>query len=258
MKLQKAKETILNKNLIHIGTSGWSYKDWRGNFYPENIKPIDFLKFYSEHFSTVEINSSFYHMLRDKIVIHWSEEVPSDFIFALKANREITHIKKLEDPEQIIPDFMQSLSSFKNKLGPILFQLPPSFGFNNISRLRSFINVLPKDFSYVFEFRNKSWFNEKTYEILKERNIALCIYNLSGYQSPLELTTDFTYIRYHGTEGIGVGEYSIEDIEELSGYIAKFVSQNKNVYCYFNNGANGVGIVNAKQLKKSLQQKQIN
>lgn len=235
------------KKLIHIGTSGWSYRDLVGIFYPAHTKSIDFLKFYSTIFGTVEVNSSFYNTLKDKTVVNWTQEVPADFIFAVKADRYITHIKKLENPEQTVPDFMKSLTPFRTKLGPILFQLPPSFGFNS-DRLITFINVLPKDFLYVFEFRNKTWFVDETYKILKKNNIALCIYNLKGFQSPLEITADFTYLRYHGTNGIGMGKYSNEDIQKLSNYIKDFVSQNKQVYCYFNNNSGGAAVENAGEL----------
>lgn len=238
-------------NLIHIGTSGWSYSDWVGKFYPQHMKSADFIKYYSENFDTVEVNSSFYHTLKNKTVLHWKEEVPERFIFALKADRYITHIKKLEEPEKTLPGFLESASLLQKKLGPILFQLSPSFGFN-AERLKNFVNTLTKDFTYVFEFRNKTWFNDETYEILKKKNIALCIYNLNGYQSPLEVCANFIYIRFHGTKGIGVGKYSKQDIETLSEYIKTIVSQNKNVYCYFNNNTDAAAIVNARELKASL------
>lgn len=242
----------MNKNSIYVGTSGWSYGDWRGGFYPQDLKTADFLTYYSKHFNTVEVNTSFYHTLRNTTIDNWIAEVPRDFIFSVKADRYITHIKKLENPEQTVPNFMQSIKPFKTKLGPILFQLPPSFKFNK-DRLKAFVNVLPDDFLYVLEFRNNTWFNEETYKILREKNIALCIYNLKGYQSPLEITADFTYIRNHGTLGIGVGEYSKGEINKLAKNITKFVSQKKKVYCYFNNGAKGAAITNANLLKSSLQ-----
>ena len=248
---QGVKKERLKMTPINIGTSGWSYRDWVGSFYPENTKSRDFLDYYSGQFDTVEVNSSFYHTLKDKTVENWINEVPDRFVFAVKADKYITHIKKLREPSQTVPDFMKSVAPFKNKLGPILFQLPPSLDFD-AERLDAFIRILPEDYSYVFEFRNKNWFNNETCQILRKRNIALCIYNLKGFQSPFEVTANFVYIRFHGTEGIGIGKYNKEDIEKLSLDIKKSVSENKNVYCYFNNGTNGAAIANARELKEKL------
>lgn len=241
----------MKKNLVLIGTSGWSYKQWSGIFYPDNIKEKDFLKYYSEYFDTVEVNSSFYHTLNDKTIENWVKEVHDNFKFAVKADRYITHMKKLLDPDETIPSFMSTIKPFKDKVGPILFQLPPSFGIN-IKRLKDFIKVLSKKNKYVFEFRNKDWFTDEIYDVLKKHNIALCIYNLNGYQSPLDVTADFVYIRMHGTLGIGSGKYSDEDIDNLAQDIEKYISQNKTIYCYFNNDGSGYAVENANELKKKL------
>lgn len=241
----------INTNLIHIGTSGWSYKHWRGIFYPLNLNAKEYLQYYCKHFSTVEINNSFYHLLKDETVKNWGEIVPTNFIFAVKANRYITHIKRLREPETRIANFIESIKSFDEKLGPILFQLPPKFGFNP-ERLELFLETLPDYYRYVFEFRDRSWFNSQTYDILRKNNIAFCIYSLGDYQSPKEITSDFVYIRLHGPGGLGYNKYNDEKLNEFCDDIINFQKQGKEVFCYFNNDEAGYAIENAFKLKEKL------
>lgn len=236
---------------VYIGTSGWSYRSWSGKFYPQNLKPKDYLAYYSKYFDTVEINSSFYHALKDVTVQNWEKSVPDGFLFAVKADRYITHMKKLENPSETVPEFIKTLKSFKRKSGPILFQLPPSFAINP-ERLEAFLKILPSGYPYVFEFRNKSWFVQEIYNILKKFNAGLCIYNLAGFQSPKVITSDFVYIRLHGTNGLGSGKYSDEELLEISNDIKNYKSQGKDVYCYFNNDGGGFAVENAFTLKKDL------
>lgn len=238
-------------NSVHIGTSGWSYKHWRGNFYPPELGAKEYLEYYSKHFGTIEINNSFYHLLQDETVRNWVKTVPSNFIFAVKANRYITHIKRLKEPQIRVAHFIESIKSFDEKLGPILFQLPPNFGFN-AQRLESFLEALPENYRYVFEFRNKSWFNPETYNILRKKNIALCIYNLGDYQSPKEITADFIYIRLHGPGGLGSKKYDDTKLNEFCADIIVFNKQNKDVFCYFNNDEAGYAIQNAFELSEKL------
>lgn len=238
-------------NLIHIGTSGWSYKHWRGIFYPQNLSAKEYLHYYCEHFSTVEINNSFYHLLKEDTVQNWTETVPSNFIFSVKANRYITHIKRLKEPEIRIANFIKSIKSFDEKLGPILFQLPPKFSFNT-ERLESFLEAVPKEYRYVFEFRDKSWFNQETYDILRKNNVALCIYSMGDYQSPKEITSDFVYMRLHGPGGLGSNKYSDENLNGFCNDVINFNKQCKEVFCYFNNDEAGYAVENAIKLKEML------
>ena len=236
---------------VNIGTSGWSYKHWRGNFYPDNLTEKQYLKYYSENFSTVEINSSFYHLPLESTITHWAETVPQDFIFSVKASRYITHMKKLTDPEKSVELFFERIEAFKDKLGPILFQLPPHFEFNP-ERLKSFLEVLPENYKYAFEFRDTSWFNPLTYDLLKEKNIAFCIYKLGDFYSPQEITSDFVYIRCHGPVNLGQALYSHEKIIEFSNEIKDYLKLGKNVFCYFNNDQSGYATQNATELQQIL------
>jgi len=236
---------------IHIGTSGWDYQHWLGPFYPDNYTEKEFLKHYARHFSTVEVNNTFYHLPKDSTIVAWTEAVPENFIFAVKASRYITHMKKLIDPEQSTTLFFERIQRFKNKLGPILFQLPPRFAFNP-DRLEAFLKVLPVDYKYTFEFRDPSWFNSVTYNLLSKHNAAFCIYYLGNYHSPKETTADFVYIRYHGPIKLGSGLYNYENLIEFSDEIKSFFSQGKEIFCYFNNDEAGYAVRNAVELQQML------
>lgn len=233
---------------IHIGTSGWVYKHWKGRFYPDNLAEKNYLKYYSQHFSTVEVNNTFYHLISANAVKNWVKSVPKDFVFSVKASRYITHMKRLTDPENTKVKFFESIRPFKDKLGPILFQLPPKFAYNK-ERLESFFKALPEGYKYAFEFRDKNWLNEEVYEILKKNNSAFCIYNLGTFQSTKEITADFVYIRLHGNYGLGSGKYTDEQLEEFAQDIKRFKSQGKDVFCYFNNDEAGFAIQNAFELR---------
>lgn len=236
---------------IHIGTSGWVYKHWKEIFYPQKLSEKEYLKYYSQHFLTTEVNNSFYHLLREEIVKNWVQSVPENFIFTVKASRFITHMKKLLNPSRTTINFFDSIKPFENKMGPILFQLPPKFSFN-FDRLKSFVNVLPQNHRYAFEFRDASWFNNETYNLFSENNIAFCIYNLGGFQSPKEVTSDFIYIRLHGNYGLGSGKYNENQIKNIANDIKTFSKQGLDIYCYFNNDEAGYAIENARMLKQQL------
>jgi uncharacterized protein YecE (DUF72 family) len=236
---------------IHIGTSGWHYQHWLGTFYPDNLPESEFLKYYLKYFCTVEVNNTFYHLPQEQTITHWTETAPEDFIFAVKASRYITHMKKLLDPKLSTGLFFERIQRFKDKLGPILFQLPPRFGFNP-ERFKAFLKALPVDYRYAFEFRDPSWLNQMCYDLLKEHNIAFCIYCLGDFYSPKEITADFVYIRYHGPVTLGAGLYSQERITEFSEEIKGYLSQGKEIFCYFNNDEAGYAVRNAIELKQNL------
>ena len=235
---------------LYIGTSGWSYKHWKGVFYPESIKSNEHFNYYLQHFDTVEINNSFYRMPSLSTFNNWKKAVPQDFIYALKANRAITHIYKLKNQEQVLEEFITNAAVLKSNLGPILFQLPPSWNVN-IERLHDFLQTLPLDYRYVFEFRNKTWHNDDVYNLLKKFNCAFCIYELEGYTTPYIITSDFVYIRLHGPGNKYQGDYSDKTLLEWAGRIKSWLSD-KDVFIYFDNDEKGYAVSNATQLKKLI------
>jgi uncharacterized protein YecE (DUF72 family) len=234
--------------LIHIGTSGWHYKHWQGPFYPDDIPKRGFLDYYAERFHTVEINNSFYQLPKEKTLIRWRNTVPSGFVFAVKASRYITHMKKLKDPEEPVSNFLGRIGKLGDKLGPILFQLPPNWNLN-CQRLRAFLEILPAGYRYAFEFRDPSWFHSKVYDALGEHGASFCIYDLAGRVSPKKVTAEFIYLRLHGPKGPYQGQYETTVLEKWAGDFSAWVREGKELYCYFDNDEAGYAAQDAARLK---------
>ncbi|HEX3035039.1 MAG TPA: DUF72 domain-containing protein [Thermodesulfobacteriota bacterium] len=242
----------MNENKsIHIGTSGWHYKHWRGSFYPQSLSTGDFLEYYVERFHTVEINNSFYKLPEEKTLIDWCDTVPEEFIFSVKANRFITHMKKLKDPEQPVATLLKRVELLGDRLGPILFQLPPRWHLN-YERFKSFLETLPGGYKYTFEFRDPTWFNHQVYEALAEHESAFCIFDFSGLHSPKIVTADFVYIRLHGPNGPYRGQYEAESLSGWANTFSLWVDQGKEIYCYFDNDEAGYAPQDALRLQKMV------
>ncbi len=238
-------------NKIYIGTSGWHYKHWKGPFYPEDMTDKELLPYYSERFDTAEINNSFYKVPEKKTLQKWSRTAGNNFIFAAKASRYITHMKKLKDPEQPVKNFMDKIAALGDSLGPILFQLPPNWK-KNADRLKSFLKTLPKGFRFTFEFRDPDWFGQDINDLLAEKQAAFCIYDFDRRQSPKTVTADFVYIRLHGPDGAYKGKYDSQALSGWAGAIFQWQKQGKDVYCYFDNDQAGFAAENAGELKSMI------
>ena len=241
----------MKKGEIHIGTSGWKYKHWNNTFYPTEVKGDAQLAYYATLFNTVELNNSFYRQPSISNFLHWKEAVPKDFSYAVKANRFFTHMKKLKVEANDVNDFIDKVNHLGEKLGPILFQLPPSWKIN-LDRLAYFLNLLPKGYRYVFEFRNATWYNKEINELLAAKNVAFCIYELDGHLSPLTITADFVYIRLHGPGAKYQGSYQDKDLETWVTFIRQQANAGKDVFVYFDNDQAGYAAFNAKRLKDLL------
>lgn len=242
----------MNIGRIHIGTSGWHYPNWVGPFYPSGMATEEFLPFYARHLNTVEINNTFYHLPALHTLREWERETPDNFLFTCKGSRFITHMKKLKDPEHSIPRFFETISVLHNKLGPILFQLPPHWRMN-VSRLEEFLNALPTPFRYAFEFREESWFAQPVYDLLTKYNTALCLYHLAGRWSPEIVTTDFVYIRLHGPGEAYQGKYRAPTLRLWADKCHTSAKSGKDVYCYFDNDQNGYAPINALALQNNVE-----
>ena len=240
---------------LYIGTSGWVYDDWQGVFYPKGLPSKDKLKYFSKHFKTAEINYSFYHLPRTSTYQKWYWETPADFIFAVKVSRFITHIKRLKNVRSAWKQFIKNTLYLKEKLGPILFQFPPSFKSTgeNIKRLEGFLKFI-KGFKlrYAFEFRHKSWCDKEFYNLLKKYAVAWVIADSPSYPKAEVVTADFVYVRMHGSETLFVSKYTEKELKELALKIKKWLKQKLDVYCYFNNDYKGFAIENSKILTSFL------
>lgn len=243
------------KNKIFIGTSGWNYYHWKGVFYPQDLKSSELLSYYTKYFSTVEINSSFYHLPRETTFLNWQEKVPQNFLFSIKVWRRITHLKKLNQIEEDLKTFWQRCLVLKEKLGPLLFQFPPSFK-NNKKRLekfcKNFRKLVGEDQPAGFEFRHQSWFDKSIYKILKNYNLALCWADTPCYPYQEVVTADYLYLRLHGHQQLYASKYTKKQLEDYAKKINKFLKTGESVYVYFDNDAYGYAVENALELKNLL------
>ncbi|HEX6466537.1 MAG TPA: DUF72 domain-containing protein [Terriglobales bacterium] len=236
---------------IRIGTSGWHYKHWLGNFYPEKLPASKMLAYYYEQFDTVEINNSFYMLPKFETMQGWREATPKNFRFAVKASRFITHNKKLKDPQNALDKFLPRAEALGEKLGPILFQLPPAWRVNT-ERLAEFLEALPRYHSYTFEFREPSWISDPVVKILQDYNAAFCIYDIGGYHSPIHVTANWAYVRLHGPGNKYQGSYSPEALGKWAAQIREWSTNLKAVYVYFDNDQAGYAAQNALTLREML------
>jgi uncharacterized protein YecE (DUF72 family) len=235
--------------MIHIGTSGFYYDHWIGKCYPEDISKHDLLPFFAQHFKTVEINSTFYHLPRRTTIERWLEATPDDFLFTLKANRSITHNNRLDTVHEEITVFIRLIKPLKEKLGVILLQLPPHLKLD-IKLLDAFITELPKGYRYAIEFRDESWMDDLVFELMALHGIALCINDYAQRQTPWIATAPFVYIRMHGPMGRYRGKYDSQKLTALCNAIKGFVNEGREVFCYFNNDMEGFAWQNAQELRE--------
>ncbi len=238
---------------IRIGTSGWHYEDWSGRFYPAGLAKNKWFEYYSKHFDTVEVNNTFYHLPKEKTFENWRKQAPKNFIFTVKANRYITHIKRLNEPQEPLERFFGRANLLQEHLGPVLYQLPPSF-HKDLDRLNVFLQAVPNDIITVFEFRHESWFSQNVYDLLKNFNAAFCIHDLVGIPTPRVITSDVIYVRFHGPTGKYEGEYCKSALRNWAKWLQEHIKGKKAIYAYFNNDYRAYAIKNAKTLKRQFGQ----
>jgi len=234
---------------IRIGTSGWNYQHWKGLFYPPNCRQSEWLEYYVEHFDTVELNATFYGLPKLKTFENWRLRTPDGFLWAVKANKYITHIKRLKDPRQPLERFYEAVSGLKEKSGPVLFQLPPSLSFRE-QTFRHFCQSLDVSIPHALEVRHPSWVNDRLFSILQEHNMAFCIADTAGrYPYHEEVTADFVYVRLHGSKKLYASDYSEEELRLWAHKIRKW---NTETFLYFDNDFGGYAVKNAGRLKQIL------
>lgn len=237
------------KGKIHIGTSGWSYKHWRERFYPVQLKAIQYLEYYATYFRTTEINTSFYHLPLPGTVENWVKTVKAGFYFCPKISRYITHVKKLNDPEQTLPRFFDIFDPFRKKLGPVLIQLPPNLAFNQEKTIGFFTALKKyKGYKFALEARHESWFTEECFKLLRKYKIAFVIADAGErWPSFSEVTSDHIYLRFHGKTGYD-SLYSPQQIKSYAKKMLHWKQQGYTIWAFFNNDGNAYAIKNALQL----------
>ena len=237
-----------------IGTSGWHYDHWRGRLYPQKLPKSRWFEHYAEHFDTVEVNNTFYRLPRESTVEKWRQQAPEGFVYVVKANRYITHVKKLRNAAEEVQRFFDVIDLFQDTLGPVLYQLPPSLR-KDLDLLAEFIRLLPKDKSAVFEFRHNSWYDRETFDLLEKNRVAFCVHDMAGQESPRVVTGDIAYVRFHGTTGRYAGNYTDAMLAEWAAWLKDQAGKVRAVYAYFNNDIEGHAVNNAKTLRRQMDAK---
>lgn len=244
---------------FRVGTSGWSYASWRGRFYPAELSPRRYLEFYARHFSTTEVNYSFYHLPRPSTYEKWCVQVPDDFCFALKVSRFITHVKRLHRVQEAWELFVSNARSLGRRLGPLLLQFPASFHCD-IARLTAFLHdarprACRSPLRLALEFRHPSWFTEETFEILRAHDAALCIADAPQYPRCNVITASFVYLRFHGRQQLFASKYTDAELTAEATRIRRWLRDGLDVYVYFNNDASAHAVANAQTLARLVQRK---
>ena len=217
---------------VLAGTSGYSYKEWKGSFYPEDLPADEMLRYYAARLPSVEINNTFYRMPRSAILARWAEQVPDGFRFALKASQQITHRKRLKDASDAVAYFFQVAATLGDRLGPALFQLPPNLK-KDLPRLTDFLAILPPASRCAFEFRHESWFEDDVFEALRTRGGALCVAEDEELATPFVATAGWGYLRLRRQD------YGDEDLRERAGRVLSQPWSEAYVFFKHEEGATG-------------------
>lgn len=235
---------------VRVGCSGWQYRHWRGDFYPDELPQARWLDYYATRFDTVEINNTFYRLPEASAFAAWRRRAPRGFVYAVKASRFLTHMKKLKDPEDPLHRFFSRARRLGPAFGPVLYQLPPRWPVN-LDRLRTFLRALPKTRRHAIEFREPSWYADDVFELLERYHVALCLHDMRGSASGRLAIGPFVYARFHGTSKYA-GSYSDEALEAWAEWLAGRVREGSAVYAYFNNDTGGHAPRDAVRLRTAI------
>ena len=233
---------------LYVGTSGYSYKEWKGTFYPEDLPEKEMLRFYGERFRTVEINNTFYRMPKPSVLEAWAAEVPESFKFVLKASQRITHMQRLKNTDDSVGYLLKVAGALKEQLGPLLFQLPPYFKKDG-PRLKDFLQLLPPERCAAFEFRHQSWFDEEVFDLLRQHRAVLCIAEAENdLEIPFVSTADWGYLRLRRPD---YGD------KELSAWGQQVRAQKwRDAFIFFKHEEEGKGPAMAKRFLELAAQKE--
>lgn len=235
-----------------VGCSGWQYKHWRGDFYPAELPASRWFERYASQFDTVEINNTFYRLPEASTFASWAARAPSRFLFAVKASRFLTHMKKLKDPDEPLDRLFTRMKPLGRHLGPVLYQLPPGWKLDS-GRLEQFLQRLPRRMRHAIEFREPSWYSDATLELLSQHGVALCLHDMRGSATPRERVGPFVYVRFHGASGTYSGSYPDGRLNGWAEWLHGQRASGADVYAYFNNDVGGHAPRNALTLRRFLE-----
>jgi uncharacterized protein YecE (DUF72 family) len=248
---------------LRVGCSGWNYQHWRGPVYPESLPARQWFAHYSTLFDTVEINNTFYRLPESSTFAAWNDQAPERFLYALKASRFLTHLKRLRDPEEPVLRFFERACRLGHHLGPVLYQLPGNFHID-LDRLGNLLAILPRTLGeagglpsklpvrHVFEFRHPSWYVRDTLDLLRSHSAVMCLHDKLGSAVFEPLDTPFLYVRFHGPGGRYFGRYDRQRLEWWAAVLTERWRAGRDVFAYFNNDPEGMAVLNASELKALL------
>ena len=247
---------------IRIGCSGWQYRHWKGVFYPTGLPQAQWFEFYATRFDTVEINNSFYRLPEAATFARWREQAPRQFLYAIKASRFLTHMKKLKDPEDPLERFFSNAQELGRRAGPVLYQLPPRWPLN-LDRFETFLDALVQQnralreagfkgrLRHAVEFREPSWYDERIYSLLDRHRAALCLHDMQGSASPRVAIGPFVYVRFHGRTKYA-GRYEDGLLDTWAAWLSERASEGLDVFAYFNNDSGGHAPHDAARLRERI------
>ncbi|MCI0571242.1 MAG: DUF72 domain-containing protein [Myxococcaceae bacterium] len=236
---------------IHLGTSGFVYRDWRGVFYPEGLPASRWLPYYASVFSTVELNVTFYRLPTPAMVDRWRAQVPPGFRFACKGSRFLTHVKRLTEVDTGVERFFTVVRRLGRALGPVLWQLPPGMRQPDPERLERFLRHLPRDVLHVFEFRDAAWYRADVLEVLQQHGAAVCEHDLVDVPPP-HVTGGFRYLRFHGASSRYAGRYGRAALRPVARSLTAWRRSGRTAWVYFNNDLHGDALLDALELSDLL------
>ncbi len=236
-----------------VGCSGWEYQHWRGDFYPADLPKPCWFAHYARTFDTVEINNSFYRLPETRTFERWAAQAPARFVYAVKASRFLTHMKKLKDPEQPLALLFDRMAPLRRRLGPVLYQLPPGWKLN-AERLEHFLQVLPRGVQHVVEFRDRSWYSDRVYAMLERFRVSLCLHDMRGSATGRMRVGPFVYVRFHGAGDAKYGGgYPADRLDDWARWLNEHRASGTDVYAYFNNDVGGHAPRDAVTLRRLLE-----
>lgn len=236
---------------VRVGCSGWVYNHWRGDFYPAGISTTGWFEHYARTFDTVEINNSFYRLPSSQTFERWRRQAPPSFLYAVKASRYLTHLRKLKEPGEPLALFFERARHLGSTLGPVLYQLPPGWN-RDVQRLTAFVEALPAGVRHVIEFRDPSWYHDEVFAVLERRRVALCLHDMTNSTPPRLRVGPFAYVRFHGASAKYGGGYADDQLREWANWLGGERDAGREVFAYFNNDIGGHAPRDAVRLRAML------